>query len=109
MTACEKCWRLAGGDPDRYRTLITESANAPCTPEEQAGPDAKRCPTCKRWTVHQHANVCTICGFDATPTVPNSMRDGEPFIFAGVDPGPRTGVAIFSSGVFVKSISKDDK
>lgn len=65
MTSCEKCWVRAGGDPVRYRALI-ERLGKPCTPEEQAGPNATLCPRCNLMTVHQHAHVCTLCGFDAT-------------------------------------------
>jgi hypothetical protein len=33
-----------------------------CTPEEQAGPDATKCPACKRKTVHQHTHLCQVPG-----------------------------------------------
>jgi hypothetical protein len=66
--SCEKCWHDAHtGDPyrsvaDEYARLIEERRDNPCTPEEQAGEDAERCPKCERMTVHQHVHVCVICG-----------------------------------------------
>lgn len=66
MAACEKCWRDAHRGPDysvaeEYARLIRERNDHPCTPEEQAGPDATRCPKCNRMTVHQYAHVCVLC------------------------------------------------
>jgi len=62
---CEKCWadaaRAAGpyGDQvDEYRRLCRERKDNPCTPEEQAGPDAEWCPVCGRKTLHQHTGQC---------------------------------------------------
>lgn len=60
MTVCEKCWKDAGGDPDRYTVLVL---SRDCTAEERAGEGAKRCPQCGRNTVHIHAGHCTACGF----------------------------------------------
>ena len=59
MSACEKCWRDAhaagtGCAPDEYHRLLRERADSPCSPEEQAGPDASTCPECGRKTLHQH-------------------------------------------------------
>lgn len=64
LVSCEKCWRDAGGDPERYRELLNarDKAGTRCTPEEQAGPDATECPGCKRKTVHQLAKVCMTFG-----------------------------------------------
>lgn len=59
MSACEACWRTAGGDPDYYRTLLRERN---CTPEDQAGPEATVCVLCGRRTVHQHTGECMFCG-----------------------------------------------
>jgi len=59
MAACEKCWALSRGSPDRYEELLTERM---CSPEEQAGPDAGLCEDCERRTVHQYAGVCMLCG-----------------------------------------------
>jgi hypothetical protein len=56
MSSCEKCWADAGGDADRYAALIKE--RHPCTPQEQAGPDAKWCPDCGEMTLHQHTGEC---------------------------------------------------
>jgi hypothetical protein len=58
VSSCEKCWRDAGGDSDRYRALLFDPNRPTCTPEEQAGPDAKECPICKRMTLHQHTGEC---------------------------------------------------
>jgi len=55
MASCEKCWRDAGGNPDRYAELVKQRR---CTPEEQAGPDAGACYVCGRKTMHQHCHVC---------------------------------------------------
>lgn len=72
MASCEKCWNDSfsrsyehpyKGQTEHYHDLINERKDNPCTPEEQAGDDAKECPKCKRKTVHQHAKVCTICGY----------------------------------------------
>ncbi len=66
MSACEKCWKdahlYAGlSVTDEYQRLINERKDNPCTPEEQAGDDAKECPSCKRMTVHQHTDE-PMCG-----------------------------------------------
>jgi len=70
MASCEKCWDDAGlmtfsnpmkGKPEHYYDLIEERKDNPCTPEEQAGHDAKMCPKCNRKTVHQYAKMCVIC------------------------------------------------
>lgn len=62
MAACEKCWRDSGGDPDLYRDLIEQRKDNPCSPEDQAGEDAKLCPMCGRKAVHVHCHVCMACG-----------------------------------------------
>jgi len=56
MPTCEKCWSDARGDLAMYEKLL--DTRLPCTPEEQAGPDAKRCPACGRMTLHQHCGKC---------------------------------------------------
>jgi len=61
MSSCEKCWADAGGVAERYSVLI-EKRN--CTPEEQAGPDASKCPLCGRMTLHQYTRE-PMCGCDA--------------------------------------------
>jgi hypothetical protein len=55
MPSCEKCWRDAGGNPLRYHLLLDQRD---CTPEEQAGEDAKICPKCKRKAIHQFSKIC---------------------------------------------------
>lgn len=52
MSVCEKCWRDSRWY-DNYRQLLEERKDTPCTPEQQAGPDAEQCPACKRMTLHQ--------------------------------------------------------
>jgi len=55
MASCEKCWRDSNGNPDRYSELIKERE---CTPEEQAGPYAEKCPICKLKSLHQYVHIC---------------------------------------------------
>lgn len=59
MSACEKCWSDAGGDPLLYMNLIK---NRKCSPEEQAGPGAGMCPRCGRQTLHQYTSECMTHG-----------------------------------------------
>jgi len=35
MSSCERCWRDADGDPDRYHELLAERKYNPCSPEDQ--------------------------------------------------------------------------
>ena len=60
MSSCEKCWRDAGRDPDRYNYLISvRTGDRVCTPEEQAGgKKAGWCDICKRQTVHLYTKKC---------------------------------------------------
>lgn len=73
MSACEKCWSDAHGDPyksvaEEYERLIEERRDRPCTPEEQAGPDAKPCPQCGgRRVLHQHTGECMASISHAPP------------------------------------------
>ncbi len=57
MSACEKCWRESR-DSDHYRRLLESREDNPCTPEEQAGFDAKKCRKCGRMTLHQYTGEC---------------------------------------------------
>jgi hypothetical protein len=57
MAACEKCWRDSRRE-DNYAEVMASRKAAPCTAEQQAGPDATECPTCSRRTRHQYARVC---------------------------------------------------
>ena len=67
MASCEKCWsdaytksRGSGrSQTEVYSELVKQRD---CTPEEQAGMDAKKCKICKRTAVHQMINVCMACG-----------------------------------------------
>ena len=66
MSTCEKCWRDAHrGEQysvaEEYARLIRERGDTPCTPEEQAGPEAGTCPGCGRKTLHQHTGE-PMCG-----------------------------------------------
>ena len=61
MASCEKCWRDARGDPDRYVELLAERHESPCTPEQQAGGIyADECEVCGRFTVHAHWGRCMV-------------------------------------------------
>ena len=57
MSSCEKCWSEAhdgsGDVAGRYAELIEARKDNQCTPEQQAGPDARECPRCSRKTIHQ--------------------------------------------------------
>ena len=66
MSSCEKCWRDAHRGPqysvaDEYARLVDERRDSPCSPEEQAGPEASECTSCHRMTVHQHTRE-PMCG-----------------------------------------------
>jgi hypothetical protein len=60
MSACEKCWTDSRFGAD-YTRLLSERKDHPCTPEQQAGPDAGECPVCHRMTAHQHTGEL-MCG-----------------------------------------------
>ena len=71
MASCEKCWSDAytksmcnpyKSQAEIYSELIIERKDDPCTPEQQAGPDANECPKCNKKAVHQLINVCMNCG-----------------------------------------------
>ncbi len=67
MSACEKCWEDSAvarqaGDTDAYSRLLRSRV---CTPEEQAGSYATKCPACDRWTCHQHTQECMACRISA--------------------------------------------
>lgn len=61
MSACEKCWVDAQALGLPYSVMIMKRRDTPCTSEEQAGPDAGQCQTCKRMTLHQHTRE-PMCG-----------------------------------------------
>lgn len=75
MSSCEKCWRdsmraeNSDGEcgPTAYHRLLAERKGNPCTPEEQAGPDAARCPQCKRMALHQYTGECMAGCKQLTP------------------------------------------
>ena len=67
MPSCERCWRdsrmqeLTGSGPT-YQELLAERGPDGCTPEQQAGPDARVCATCGRRAIHQHVtDWCMAC------------------------------------------------
>lgn len=57
MSSCEKCWQESRF-ADNYHELLNFRKDSPCTPEEQAGPDAFECSKCKRMTLHQYTREC---------------------------------------------------
>lgn len=75
MSACERCWADAygpyGNQSERYQELIAERS---CTPEQQAGPDAGQCPSCKRMTLHQHTSE-PMCGCEHLNLTMRRMND----------------------------------
>jgi len=60
MSACEKCWSDAWGEPGRYRELSKERKDNPCSPEEHAGEFARMCPVHQRMTIHQNTGECLL-------------------------------------------------
>lgn len=65
MSSCEKCWSDAHGNgaysdaATNYQRLLDERKDNPCTPEQQAGPDASPCTECgNRMVRHQHTGEC---------------------------------------------------
>ncbi len=68
MPACEKCWRESR-DTDHYHELLKAREDSPCTPEEQAGPDASQCPKCGQITLHQHTKECMTPKCDGTKMI----------------------------------------
>jgi len=66
MACCEQCWSDAhglarerpGDVVEHYYRLLAERKSNPCTPEEQAGPDATVCQRCGRRTLHQYTRDC---------------------------------------------------
>ncbi len=68
MASCERCWEMSRivaretgeEQAEAYRRLVRTSD---CTPEQQAGREAKECPRCEARTVHQHVNECIACGW----------------------------------------------
>jgi len=59
VSSCEKCWRESGS-AENYNALLESRQDHPCTPEEQAGPDASECPLCNRMVLHQHTGECMV-------------------------------------------------
>lgn len=76
MSACEKCWSDSSGMFGEYALLLAERDPHPCTPEEQAGPDAGTCPECGRKTLHQQTGE-PMCGCALAPVI--TEDDGEVF------------------------------
>lgn len=59
MSSCERCWADARAMMVNYEQFV--QSRPPCTPEQQAGPDAYTCPVCKRKTLHQYTRE-PMCG-----------------------------------------------
>ena len=59
MASCEKCWSDSNG-VEEYHELLKINK---CTPEEQAGTDAEKCPHCDRMTIHQIVKKCVLCSY----------------------------------------------
>lgn len=79
MSACERCWRDAGGDPDGYHELLEARKVNPCTPEQQAGPGATKCPTCERAVLHTYTKECMAgCKPHAPAPTPQERSDEVP-------------------------------
>lgn len=60
MSGCERCWADSGGDADEYHRLLETRS---CSPEQQAGIDARTCPDCNRLAIHQHTGECMACTY----------------------------------------------
>lgn len=71
MSCCEKCWTDSIAMGLGYHELLRQRVKNPCSPEEQAGPDAGECPKCKRKTLHQHTNQ-PMCGCPAVSANPEA-------------------------------------
>jgi len=74
MSACEKCWSAAGGDAERYISILRERdrLGLVCTPEERAGSGATMCPVCGRRTRHQLSGFCMVVAcMGIRPHLPN--------------------------------------
>ena len=72
MPSCEKCWgdayMMTLSEPmksqaEHYSDLIIKRKDIPCTPEEQAGINAKICPSCNMRAIHEIVNMCMNCGY----------------------------------------------
>lgn len=50
-----------------YMKKLMQDQQHPCTPEQQAGPHSRRCPICKRWTIHQYSGEA-MCGCSSQRT-----------------------------------------
>lgn len=61
MSVCQKCWADARALGLPYSFVLMQRRDTPCTPEEQAGPDARECPMCHRKTLHQYTGA-PMCG-----------------------------------------------
>lgn len=61
MSSCEKCWHDAQAVNLPYSVVVMQRRLDPCSPEEQAGAQAGKCPTCERMTLHQHTDECMAC------------------------------------------------
>ena len=85
MPGCEKCWGDAyirmrinpcKSQAEHYGDLINERKENPCTPEQQAGLDARVCPVCGRKTIHPILEECMNCGYDSSAKL-DTIGGGE--------------------------------
>jgi len=76
MPSCEKCWGDAymrtysnplKSQAEHYSDLIKERKDNPCTPEQQAGGDAEKCPKCNKKAMHKIIRLCMNCGYERNP------------------------------------------
>lgn len=53
---------ITGHGPTYQELLAERTGEQACTPEQQAGPDARVCATCGQRTIHQHVqDWCMAC------------------------------------------------
>lgn len=69
MPSCQRCWRDASyiaisrctEKVEEYHRLIEERD---CTPEQQAGEEARKCPRCERMAIHEICGICMACDYE---------------------------------------------
>jgi len=85
MPGCEKCWGDAylrmkcnpsKSQAEYYRDLLNERKDNPCTPEQQAGMDAMKCPKCERITIHPIIEECMNCGYKIINQSEQELENG---------------------------------
>lgn len=66
MSSCERCWHDAGREAfssagDKVEIYHRMIADRDCTPEQQAGDDAKWCAKCGTRARHEITGECMRC------------------------------------------------